>query len=90
MFNRVLTVCGCLFVLGGCIYNDEPMPKITHQYPDAVQPAPLAPAKTRTKVQENVPREWLPSSSVEKKWTAIVVHHSEWQCSYIRQVAQGK
>lgn len=76
MFDRFVTICGCLFVLTGCIYNDEPMPKITHQYPDVVQPAPLTPTKTRTKVQANVPREWLPSSSVEKKWTAIVIHHS--------------
>ncbi|UCF44484.1 MAG: N-acetylmuramoyl-L-alanine amidase [Planctomycetota bacterium] len=75
-FNKVFAVCGYLLVLGGCIYNDEPMPTITRQYPDFVQPAPPAPTKSRTDVYDNVSREWLPSSYVEKKWTAMVIHHS--------------
>lgn len=76
MFNKVLSVCTCLFVLSGCVYNDEPMPRIARQYPDFVPPVPLSPAKTQTNFNENVPGEWLPSSRVEKKWTAIVIHHS--------------
>jgi hypothetical protein len=51
MFSRLFIVWGCLLVLGGCAYNDEPMPEITQ-------------------------RDWLPPSRVEKKWTAVVIHHS--------------
>ena len=78
MFSRVFIVYSCLFVLGGCIYNDEPMPKITHDYSSKiVQPRLLTPTKTGTYVDENIPRNWLPPPQVEKKWIAIVLHHSD-------------
>lgn len=79
MFNKVFIACSCLFVLGGCIYNDEPMPKITYGYnsSETVQPKLLTPTKSRVvPIDENIPRNWLPPSQVEKKWTAIVIHHS--------------
>ncbi len=79
LFIRVLSGWWCLFVLGGCIYNDEPMPKITHEYTDevkTVRPKPLTQTKTETRVYENIPGDWLPLAPVEKKWTAIVIHHS--------------
>ena len=80
MFSRVFIICSCLFVLGGCIYNDEPMPKVTYDYtttaPRLVQPRVLMPTKTQKDISKNIPRAWLPSSQVEKKWTAIVIHHS--------------
>jgi len=76
MFSRVFVVCSCLFVLSGCIYNDEPMPKITYDYTrsaaEVVQSKVLEPRQTWTAV----PKDWLPTSRVEKKWTAIVIHHS--------------
>lgn len=75
-FSKVFAVCSCLFVLSGCIYNDEPLPGIAREYPDFVSPTPPPPAKTQANFNENIPREWLPSSHVEKKWTAIVIHHS--------------
>lgn len=84
MFTRASIVYGCLFViLGGCnIYHDEPMPEIIHDYslqdPAArvIQPRVLKPAQTQTYVDKNIPRDWLPPSQVEKRWTAIVIHHS--------------
>ena len=79
MFKRVFIACSCLFVLGGCIYNDEPMPKITYDYSssETVQPRLLTPTRSRVdSIDENIPRGWLPPSWVEKKWTAIVIHHS--------------
>ena len=78
MIGRVFIVYSCLFVLSGCIYDDEPMPKITHDYSSKViQPRPLTPTRTQTNVDENIPRDWLPPSRVEKKWIAIVIHHSD-------------
>ena len=77
MLSRVYVFCSFLFVLSGCIYNDEPMPEITHNpMPKVVLPPIIKPPKPVTKVGENVPRGWLPPSWVEKKWIAIVIHHS--------------
>jgi len=75
MFSKVFIVCSCLFVLSGCVYNDEPMPRITYDYTDkVVQPGLLR--QTWTDVDENIPGDWWPAYQVEKKWTAIVIHHS--------------
>lgn len=77
MFGRVFIVCGCLFILSGCIYNDEPMPEITRTL-TAGTISPSAGNRTAilTNVNGNIPRSWLPPSRLEKKWTAIVIHHS--------------
>jgi hypothetical protein len=74
MSKRIFVIYCCLLVLGGCVYDDEPMPKITRDY--SIQPKLSTPAKSETDSIDNVPRWWLPSSNVEKSWTAIVIHHS--------------
>ena len=79
MFARASIVWGCLLILSGCIYDDEARPKIVRDHSVngvAVLPLPAAP-KTRKSVNENVPRGWLPPSRLERKWTAIVIHHSD-------------
>ncbi len=77
MFSRVLIFFSCLFVLGGCIYNEEPMPKIVHgSEPKLVPLAVTTPERTRESVYRNIPRDWLPPSALEKRWIAIVIHHS--------------
>jgi len=76
MFNRVLIIYGCLFILGGCVYNDEPMPRIVysvHPEPKIVQPEVTKTTQTTT---QSIPADWLPPSYLEKEWTAIVIHHS--------------
>ena len=81
MFSRVVIYCSCLFVLGGCISSEEPMPKIVYS-PESepkllvVPPVVVTPKRTQKSVDRSVPGEWLPPSGVEKGWTAIVVHHS--------------
>jgi hypothetical protein len=84
MFNRVLIAYGCLFVLSGCMTN-EPMPQIVYgddygyKSSETVKPRLSTPAPRRTATTgRSVPflQEWLPPSAVEKKWTAIVIHHS--------------
>lgn len=77
MFNRLLTIYCCLLILGGCVYNDEPMPKIVYTPqtgPTIVQPG--ASKTTQTDDMKSIPRDWLPPSHLEKNWTAIVIHHS--------------
>lgn len=74
MFNRILTACGCLLVLTGCAYNDEPTAVITGEYNP---PAPLRPAVIKTPAVLDVPKSWYPDTSYpERKWTAIIIHHS--------------
>jgi len=55
------------------------MPKIVHS-PDSesrlVQLAVITPERTQESVYRNIPRDWLPPSRVEKRWAAIVIHHS--------------
>ena len=79
MFRQVFIFFGCVFVLSGCIYNEEPMPEITQ----ALRPGPkviLPPVKKQTarptNINQNVPRSWVPPRRIEKRWTAIVIHHS--------------
>jgi len=53
------------------------MPKITHDYNSkVVQSRLLRPIGTGTDVDENTPKDWLPPRRLEKKWLAIVIHHS--------------
>ncbi len=75
MYQRFFIIFISLFVLGGCIYNDEPIPRITHDYT-----SPKVVAKPLKKPVDvavpDVPRSWIPAKSLEKKWTAIIIHHS--------------
>jgi N-acetylmuramoyl-L-alanine amidase len=85
MLNKVLIACCCVFVVGGCA--SEPMPQITYDNEynyksgETAKPTPTTPATTPSKTFStggNVPasQDWQPPSSVEKKWTAIIIHHS--------------
>ena len=79
MTNRILIIFGCLFILSGCIYKDEPMPKIVnsfHPEPKLVQPKIVKPAYVANNIKKISPKDWLPPSYLEKKWSAIVIHHS--------------
>jgi len=78
MFARACIVWCCLFVLSGCVYDDDPVPVIVEGY-RTNKPAPLPPPpppKTHNSANRNVPRDWVPPSRVERRWTAIVIHHS--------------
>lgn len=75
MFRTAIIICGCLFVLSGCVSNEEPAPRIVYK-PNSeltlVQPTVVKPKPTL----RNIPRDWVPPSRLEKKWAAIIVHHS--------------
>lgn len=84
-YNRILCraiICGSLLILVGCA-SYEPLPDIvenTNTEPKVVvtkvtklQPQPEPEPDI---VFDDFPREWLPPTDVEKKWMAIVLHHS--------------
>ena len=85
MYKRALIAftCSYFFVLSGCIYNDEPMPQLTYENyynyksSETVKPLLSTPSPSRAvSGRESSLPGWTPPSAVEKKWTAIVVHHS--------------
>ena len=79
MFRRVFIFCSCLFILGGCASNDDPMPEIVYDSgskPVLIPPKVVTPKQSRANAYRNVPRSWLPPSQLEKKWVAVMVHHS--------------
>ena len=82
MFNKVVAFCGCVFALSGCIYNDEPMPKIMHDYTvSEVTIPPVSKPSYRIEpglegFDRNIPKSWYPPKVCEKGWKAIIVHHS--------------
>src|SRR4030043_214554 len=64
-----------IFILSGCVYKEEPNLMIDTSWlsePPEVQ-------IVRPKISPSVsylPREWYPPSYLEKRWLAIVIHHS--------------
>jgi len=79
LVRRPIIWC-CLFGLSGCIYHEEPLPKIVYdptRDSEVSLPSIIKPAKVPSAADRNIPRDWLPPSRVEKKWTAIVIHHSD-------------
>ncbi|MHC4543212.1 MAG: peptidoglycan recognition protein family protein [Planctomycetota bacterium] len=79
MFRNAFIICSCLFVLSGCVSNEEPAPRIVYN-PNTelklVQPTVIRPKVTSRNIDRNIPRDWYPPSRLEKKWEAIIVHHS--------------
>ena len=79
IFRRLIVFGGCLFVLSGCAYNDEPTPQIVYN-PNSelkiVQPTLINQNLTSSNADRNVPRDWVPPLRWGKKWSAVVIHHS--------------
>lgn len=79
MFRTVLIICGCLFVLSGCVSNEEPSATIVYTPPIVLnpdRPPDIKPTPTPRYVDKSVPASWSPPLRLEKKWEAIIIHHS--------------
>ena len=81
MFAQLSVLSALLFILAGCVYNDEPTPEIMHDYgliPKIIYPAIVAPPPTKTVDYSNIPARWFPTAYLENKsrWQGIVIHHS--------------
>jgi hypothetical protein len=79
IFRKLIVFGGCLFVLSGCAANNEPTPQIVYN-PNSdlktTQPAVINQNLTSRNPDRNVPGDWIPPSRLEKRWTAVVIHHS--------------
>ena len=82
-YNKMLfrvVICIYLLILVGCA-SYEPLPDVvesTKIEPKVVSPKVVKP-KSEPKqevVQNDFPTDWLPPAGVEKKWKAIIIHHS--------------
>lgn len=74
---RGCILCGFIFLLSGCIYKQEPELQIDTSWQR--QTTTPAPQIVRPQVEPSVgyiPREWFPPNYLERRWTAIVIHHS--------------
>jgi hypothetical protein len=79
IFSKVFFCYGFLFLLGGCVTDDEPMPEIVYSPGSKISPIPprvVSPRREYKKSYSGYPRAWFPPSQVEKKWRAIIIHHS--------------
>jgi len=73
----IVCYSGLLFVLSGCLFKDEPMPTITRDYSADIPRATVSVSKPDLGGAAGaVPSAWYPPSWAEKKWTAIIIHHS--------------
>jgi N-acetylmuramoyl-L-alanine amidase len=79
MFRKTFILWCCFIGLVGCATNEEPPAQIVYN-PNTdvklVQPTDVRPKPTSRNIDRDVPREWYPPSWREKKWEAIVIHHS--------------
>lgn len=78
MFRTVLIICGCLFLLSGCVANEEPTATIVYTPPIDIKPdrpPDVKPTPTPKYVDRSIPRSWYPLAR-ERRWQAIIIHHS--------------
>ena len=78
MHNKVFILLMMSFlVFNGCTYPEEPVPEITgYRRPLPGTATKIKPPKSTVNITPNVPRGWIPPSRLEKKWAAIIIHHS--------------
>jgi len=82
MSKRILSACFLLGLcsLSGCVYEEVANPAIVPDYNplnfNDINVSSPKPAQLADLVTMGVPPEWIPPAYRERKWTAIVLHHS--------------
>ena len=84
MFKRILLlaiVAGALLTNGGCSVDEPGVPEIVGTAPHVTikptQPvSTYVPKPVKSTKFGNVPSSWFPPKSREKRWRAVVIHHS--------------
>jgi len=74
----------CALALTGCFYQNEPVPRIVGaagafpaDLPRLVpEVAREKPSMAEPEVAPDVPKAWTPPADLERRWTAVVIHHS--------------
>ena len=84
MAKRVLMALACGFLTAGCVYEDEPAPRIrsdsglsaAERLPPSIPQGMPAKQYPSGPMLSDAPPAWVPSAEPQREWTAIVVHHS--------------
>jgi len=70
---------GCSVVVFGCSGSEQPVPKIVGTVPSStrsVRPPSSYHRVAPRAIPSDVPASWIPPARLERKWTAIIIHHS--------------
>ncbi len=88
--------------LSGCAYEEVSDPAIVSdcnplifnvEKPKSTSPSDPKTTKLTELVSRDVPAEWIPPAYLEKKWTAIVLHHSataEGNAAFFNKAHEGR
>lgn len=79
MFGRLSIIFICLFILSGCATEEPAEPRIVYNPNSELtlpHPTIVVPEQKQNVVDRSIPRDWYPPSRLEKRWSAIVIHHS--------------
>ena len=84
-FLSIICCSTALVIISGCAEQENYNPEITGTVPglhgnsvpaEIIIPAPTTPKAKPVYTTKSVPADWMPPRSVEKRWKAIVIHHS--------------
>jgi len=79
MFGRLAIIFICFLILSGCATEEPAEPRIVYNPNSELtlpQPTIVVPELKQDIIDRSIPREWYPPSRLEKRWAAIVIHHS--------------
>ena len=79
ILERIFIYLLCLSVLSGCVYNDEPMPKIVGEATSVNEVfSPKIIPGIETGYFGEISASWIPPKNLEAKrqWQGIIIHHS--------------
>lgn len=78
-YRWMMTLMGLTGLVGCGVYYREPQPRIVSAEPIPqilLDPAPAPPVVEPRPVPLDVPSDWVPPKDIERRWTAIILHHS--------------
>ncbi len=83
MTKRILILWAGACALAGCVYEEEPAPRIIsiptareEASPTPAVPETIEPTHPADLARTDIPAAWMPPAERQRHWTAIVVHHS--------------
>jgi len=74
--KKVLIICIFLIIFSGCVYNEEPLPRISQKQSFKKLDLPESPRIQSVIKSAGIEQSWIPPGRLERSWTAIVIHHS--------------
>jgi hypothetical protein len=71
-----------MFIFGGCVNSDEPIPTIVYGPPDQGRVTPNPPTEVTTARRtgdKNIPSSWIPLGG----YSDTSFRHFKWECGHI-------